>query len=741
MNQAPFHAFYAEVLVTAPFDQTFDYRIPTDCLVSKGDIVRVPFGPRQIFGVVEATKQTSTTPPARLKTIDSVIDWCRLSAQDLQFIAWMADYTVTPRGMILKMMLSVPHAFEAEKPQLAYSLGDNSLGNNSLGDISQNLTPKQHQVLTYLQQQPQGVSKKEIAEGAQVSIAVVRTMIDNGIVKPIPVNAHCPQPDPKFNRMQYSHGQQGVADTLMQAVEQGGYQPILIDGVTGSGKTEVYFEAVAAALEIGKQSVVLLPEISLTPQWLERFKRRFGVEPLKWHSHMTQTQRRRTYRLIARGEAKVIVGARSALMLPYAHLGCIIVDEEHESSYKQEEQVIYHARDMAVARAFHLKIPVVLVSATPSLETYVNAKEGKYQYLSLPERHGGATLPNMELIDMRGILKTSKEPRWISPALRKAMVDAIAQQEQTLLFLNRRGYAPLTICRTCGERLQCPNCSAWLVQHKALERLQCHHCGFIQPKPKTCPKCQEPDTFIACGPGVERIAEEVKTFLPDARLLIMASDAFDTTEDLMKAIQYIQDGQVDIIIGTQIMAKGHHFPKLTLVGVIDADLGLLGGDLRACERTYQLLQQVAGRCGRAEHQGYVFLQTYYPDHPVLQALCAHDRDTFLEQEIQMRRIAEMPPYARLASIIISSKDPLIVEQWVKEFRRYAPQATGASEPVDILGPVQAPLAVLRRYHRWRILVRSPKNFPIQKYIRDWKAAIVIPSSIKFQIDIDPISFM
>jgi primosomal protein N' (replication factor Y) len=731
VNQVPFHASYAEVLVSAPFDHTFDYEIPKDCRISRGSIVQVPFGSRQIFGVVEATKATSTTPAAKLKAIENSIEWCQLSEADLRFIAWVADYTLTPRGMILKMVLSVPPAFEAEKPQLVYAVGD----------LSQSMTAKQQQVVTYLQDHQHGAAKTAIADGAQVSAAVVRTMIDKGMIKPVILKASCPQPDPAFNQMQYSADQQIVADTLMQAVEQGHYQPILIDGVTGSGKTEVYFEAIAAALKAGKQSVVLLPEISLTPQWLERFKKRFRVEPLKWHSHMTQAQRRRAYRLIARGEGKVIVGARSALMLPYAQLGCIIVDEEHESSYKQEEQVIYHARDMAVARAFHLDIPVVLVSATPSLETYVNAKEGKYCYLSLSQRHGGATLPNMELIDMRGILKPAREPRWISPALRHAMTEALAQQEQTLLFLNRRGYAPLTICRTCGERLQCPNCSAWLVQHKALERLQCHHCGFIQPKPKICPKCQETETFMACGPGVERIAEEVKTFLPDARLLIMASDAFDTTDELAKAIQHIQEGHVDIIIGTQIMAKGHHFPKLTLVGVIDADLGLSGGDLRACERTYQLLQQVAGRCGRAERQGYVFLQTYYPDHPVLQALCAHDRDAFLEQEVLMRRTAEMPPYTRLAAIIVSGKDSHFVEKWIKDFRRYAPQTANKEEPIEILGPVQAPLAVLRRYYRWRILVRSPKNFPIQKYIRDWKAAVTIPHSIKFQVDIDPISFM
>ncbi len=368
----------------------------------------------------------------------------------------------------------------------------------------------------------------------------------------------------------------------------------------------------------------------------------------------------------------------------------------------------------------------------------MNAKEGKYTLLTLPNRHGGATLPTLELVDMRRHDKRpAGQPEFLSTALKSSLINAVEKGEQALLFLNRRGYAPLTLCRACGERLECPNCTAWLVQHNAIERLQCHHCGFVAKKPKTCSKCEEEDSFIACGPGVERIAEEVRSLLPDARLLIMASDAFETTADLVNAIEKIQRGEIDVIIGTQMMAKGHHFPKLTLVGVIDADLGLSGGDLRACEKTFQLLQQVAGRCGRAEKRGHVFIQTYYPDHPVLQALVANDKEAFMEQERLMRQTANMPPYSRLAALIISGPDPRAVEQWVRQLARQAPRIGG----IEILGPAQAPLAILRRQHRWRFLIQAPKNYPLQKYIQSWLASLECPRTLKLQIDIDPISFM
>lgn len=721
---------YAEVLVTLPFGDVFDYRYPLNVPLQPGSIVQIPFGKRDLYGVVSVLKNKTSTPPHKIKDVISVVTWCALKEQDLAFLKWMSDYTMIPKGLVLKMFLSSPMAFEPEKPLYAYKISK---------DFSGSLTDKQRLVVKWFKGKTTAYSSADIQKGAGVSAAIVKGTLGKGALILVPFSTVSKNPDENYLKMSYSPEQQEVVESLSRAVAAQRYEAILVEGVTGSGKTEVYFEAIAQALRERRQSVVLLPEISLTPQWLERFEKRFGTEPVGWHSQMTPVQRRKAWQRIAKGEAPVIVGARSALMLPYLNLGLIIVDEEHETSYKQEESAIYHARDMAVARAYHLGVPIVLVSATPSLESYVNAKEGKYTFLKLPHRHGGATLPSLEIVDMRSHDKKATQGtiQFMATKVRAALVDAVSKGEQALLFLNRRGYAPLTLCRGCGERLECPHCTAWLVQHKSMERLQCHHCGFVAKRPKTCPKCEEEESFIPCGPGVERIAEEVKALLPEARVLIMASDAFETTADLVKAIERIQKGEVDVIIGTQMMAKGHHFPKLTLVGVIDADLGLSGGDLRACEKTYQLLQQVSGRCGRAEKKGHVLLQTYYPDHPVLQALVANDKGAFIKQEILMRQTAAMPPYTRLAALICSSQDQQLVEQWVRTLGRNAPRIEG----VEVLGPAQAPMAILRRYHRWRFLVRAPKNYPLQKYLKSWLATLEVPRQIKLQIDIDPISFM
>ncbi len=721
---------YAEVLVALPFGEAFDYRYSLNLPLQPGSIVQIPFGKRTLYGVVSALKDATQTQPNKIKDVISVVDWCALREQDLAFLTWMSDYTLIPKGRVMKMFLSSPTAFEQEKPLYAYEVSK---------DFSGSLTDKQRLSVEWFKGKSRAYTSVDIQKGAGVSAAIIKGALDKGALTLVPFSTVLQNPEADFLKMSYSPEQQAVVDSLSKSVTAQKYEAILVDGVTGSGKTEVYFEAIAQGLREGRQSVVLLPEISLTPQWLERFEKRFGAQPVGWHSRMTPAQRRKAWRSIAKGEALVVVGARSALMLPYPNLGLIIVDEEHETSYKQEDGAIYHARDMAVARAYHLDIPIALVSATPSLESYVNASEGKYTLLQLPHRHGGATLPSLEIVDMRFHDKKGSQgtQRFMANKVRSALVEAVSKGEQALLFLNRRGYAPLTLCRGCGERLECPHCTAWLVQHKSIERLQCHHCGFVARRPKTCPKCEEEDSFIACGPGVERIAEEMQALLPEARLLIMASDAFETTRDLVSAIERIQRGEVDVIIGTQMMAKGHHFPKLTLVGVIDADLGLSGGDLRACEKTYQLLQQVAGRCGRAEKKGHVLLQTYYPDHPVLQALVANDKGAFIEQERLMRQTAGMPPYTRLAALICSSQDSQLVEQFVRALGRHAPRIEG----VEVLGPAQAPMAILRRYHRWRFLIRAPKNYPLQKYLKSWLATLELPRQIKLQIDIDPISFM
>jgi primosomal protein N' (replication factor Y) len=670
MNQEQTHLQIAEVLLPGPFNHGFDYLFSDDSPLQRGDIVKVPFGSRQLYGVVWTLKDTSTTPKLKLKFIANKISWAQLRQEECDFIDWMAAYTLSPRGGLIKMVFPVPQVFEPDKRNK---------------NISRPLYPNPQHILLHLEKH-----------------------------------------------------QQEAVKSISASLKSSAYHCLLLDGVTGAGKTEVYFEAIASALNQSKQVLILLPEISLTPQWLERFQNRFGVEPVVWNSAQTPAQRRKAWKFIATGEARVVVGARSALFLHYHQLGLLIVDEEHDQSYKQEEGIIYHARDMAVAKALHLKISIVLVSATPSLESLLNVSRGKYHLLKLPTRHGAAQFPQVSVVDLKESQQRSSQRQWLSTFLQQAISDNLKAGEQTLLFLNRRGYAPLTLCRSCGYRLQCINCTTWLVEHRSKPRLLCHHCGFSPPMPSHCPECQTESSFVACGPGVERVAEEVEKIFPTARVITMTSDMVEDGREMKDRIHQILSHEVDIIVGTQMMAKGHHFPVLTLVGVIDADLGLTGGDLRACEKTYQLLHQVAGRCGRAQYPGKVIIQTYHPTHPVIQALANDQRDEFMTQELQMRNLAGMPPFTRLVSLIISSFNPQVAEEYSHFLRRKAPISQG----IEVLGPVIAPLAVIRRRHRWRLLVRAEKNTSLQTYLRTWlQAAGPVPTALKLQVDIDPVSFL
>ncbi|WP_026439493.1 replication restart helicase PriA [Acidocella facilis] len=529
--------------------------------------------------------------------------------------------------------------------------------------------------------------------------------------------------------------QEAAAVALRSTVAEAAFSVTLLDGVTGSGKTEVYLEAVAAALRLGKQVLVLLPEIALSVQMLARFEARFGARPAVWHSELTPAQRRETYRAVAQGRADVVVGARSALFLPFADLGLIVVDEEHETSFKQEDGVMYHARDMAVVRGKFCAAPVLLVSATPSLETAENAAQGRYRKLDLPARHGGATMPRMEALDMREA--PPERGKFLSPLLVAAMRETLAREEQAMLFLNRRGYAPLTLCRTCGHRLSCPHCSAWLVEHKASPRLSCHHCGYSLQRPAKCPTCEAEHSFVPIGPGVERIAEEVAELFPDVAALTMASDVIAGPAQAAEAAEKISKREVGIIIGTQMVAKGWHFPHLTLVGVVDADLGLAGGDLRAGEHTVQMLHQVAGRAGRAEAPGRVLLQSYDPSHPVIEALLSGDLPAFLEQEAALRRPGHWPPFGRLAALIVSAEDERIADQAARALARVAPQGEG----VQMLGPAPAPIALLRGRHRRRLLLRTRRDIAVQPLLRAWLAQVPLPRQVKLDVDVDPVSFM
>ncbi len=535
-----------------------------------------------------------------------------------------------------------------------------------------------------------------------------------------------------------SDDQKKILEKLLTRIS--GFKPTLLDGVTGSGKTEVYLAAIEKLLkEEDSQVLVLLPEIALTTQLIKRIEKRLGIEPTLWHSSLTPSRRRKNLKDIIEGRAKIVVGARSALFLPYRNLKMIVVDEEHETSYKQEDGVIYHARDMAVLRASVEKIPILLVSATPSIETITNVETGKYEALHLPDRFGGASMPEVETVDMRKE-KTAGQ-NFISEPLRKNIEATIGRGEQVLLYLNRRGYAPLTLCRACGHRLKCPNCSAWLVAHRAKNnpatgKLQCHHCGYTAKLPNECPECKMEESMVPLGPGVQRLDDEVKSFLPDARILVLSSDTVTEVGELESAMHKIISHEVDIIIGTQMAAKGHHFPKLTLVGVIDADLGLEGADLRAAERVYQVLHQVSGRAGREEHPGKVLLQTYMPENRIIQALVAGERDSFISAETGSRKNYNLPPFGKLASVIVSGRQEELVRGWCTGFARTIP----VSKDFRVLGPAPAPLTMLRGRYRYRFLIKAPRNTNLQKFLLAWLATQNIPSQLKVKIDIDPYNF-
>jgi primosomal protein N' (replication factor Y) len=710
------------VLLPLPLAGAYDYLVPDGTEVAPGDFVEVPLGSRSVLGVVWGAAKDDVAR-AKLKQIEAKIEIAPLPDISRRFIDWVANYCLSAPGAVLKMAMSVSDAFKPERSIKAYAVGDPASGQ---------MTASRQRVLDALADVP-SMQPGELARTAGVTPSVLSRMAELGQLRVVaqPLAKPFGQPDPDLPGPQLSPAQRAAAAELIEA------HPgvTLLDGVTGSGKTEVYFEAIAACLKRGRQALILLPEIALTTQWLERFTERFGAPPGQWHSELTGLERRLTWRAVLRGDAKVVVGARSALFLPYRDLGLIIVDEEHEQAFKQEDGVVYQARDMAVVRAHLAQIPVILASATPALETMNNVETGRYRFLHLPDRHGPAQLPEVRLIDLR----REPPPRqsWLSPPLREAVRATLERKEQALLFLNRRGYAPLTLCRACGHRLQCPNCSAWLVEHRYLGRLQCHHCGFESPPPAKCPACGAEGSMAACGPGVERVAEEAAALFPEASRLILTSDTASGPAKTAELLRMIAHREVDLVIGTQIIAKGHHFPNLTLVGVIDADLGLSGGDLRAAERTFQLLHQVAGRAGRADLAGLVLIQTYDPSRPVMQALKAGDRDRFYALEAEERKIAGMPPFGRLAAVILSGGDPDEVDRFGQHLARTAPHQDG----IQVLGPAPAPLALLRGRHRRRFLVKTRRDVAPQTVLRRWLGGVKTRGDLMLEIDIDPYSFM
>lgn len=715
------------VLVPMPAPGPYSYGVPEDMVVEPGSIVQVPLGPRQVIGVVWDKHDGPPVDPKKLRPITKTFDCPPLREEMRRFIDWVASYTLSPPGLVAKMALRAPAAFDPEPMVEGLRLTEAR---------PERLTPARERVIE-LAGEGHGWTRSGLAHAAGVSTSVVEGLAKQGVFETVflPAPPVVAEPDPEYSPARLEGPQRQAASEILEDVRKGGFAVSLIDGVTGSGKTEVYFEAVAETLRQGKQVLILLPEIALTAAFLDRFQDRFGSRPAEWHSDVSPRMRERVWRQAVTGEVRVVAGARSALFLPFDNLGLIIVDEEHDPAYKQEDRVFYNARDMAVVRARIGDFPIVLVSATPSVESQVNGNSGRYNTIHLHTRFGDAAMPDLHLVDMRR--HPPERGGFLSPVLLRGIAKTIEKGEQALLFLNRRGYAPLTLCRVCGHRFQCPQCSSWLVEHRFRSQLQCHQCGYSEPTPDHCPECGTFDHLAACGPGVERIAEEVEKHFPEARTIVLSSDLMGVKR-LRLELEAIVKGEADIVIGTQLVAKGHNFPLMTLVGIVDADLGLANGDPRAAERTFQLLSQVTGRAGRTGRKSHGLLQTYQPQHPVMQAIVSGDAEAFYDREIIEREKAMLPPFGRLASIIVSADSRAEAETHARALRASAPQAPG----IMLLGPAEAPLALIRGRHRFRLLVHGKRNSDMQSFLR----AMITNGpkergSIHVQTDIDPQSFL
>lgn len=716
------------VLTAQPLDRFLDYKAPEGG-VFQGAFVQVPLGPRQVLGVVWGPGK-GDFDYAKVRPVTKVLDAAPMRDEMREFLQRAGDYTLTPMSAMLRLATRAPGLSNPPSMQKVYRLGDRD---------PDRITDARRRVLAVLEEYGGlAFTLKELADMAGVSSGVVKGLVTQGAVREeeSPRDLPYPRMDTDRHGKPLTEGQARAADALTAGIRQGGYGTTLLRGVTGSGKTEVYLEAVAACLASGRQALVMLPEIALSEQFLVRVEQRFGAKPVEWHSGVTMTERRRAWKMVGYGEAELVVGARSALFLPYRDLGLIVVDEEHETSYKQEDGVLYNARDMAVLRASLAGARVVLASATPSLETWANADAGKYARVDLDARFGAAVLPEMRPLDMR---HEQMEPgRWISPSLAGAVRARMEKGEQSLLFLNRRGYAPVTLCRACGEQIACDHCDARMVEHRFLKRLVCHQCGESKPMPTECPSCHVEGKLAPIGPGVERLAEEVQAVFPEAKMAVLSSDLFSSARALKAAIAEIAEGDVDIVIGTQLVAKGHNFPRLTLVGVIDADLGLQGSDLRAAERTFQLMRQVAGRAGRAEAPGEALLQTHQPEHPVIRAILTGDEEAFWQAEAAARRAAGMPPYGRLAAVILSATEAPVAFGAGEELARRAGPLTAVG--AQVFGPAAAPIARVRGRHRVRLLVKADKGVALQGAMAKWVGQLRPHKDLRIAVDIDPQSF-
>ena len=734
------------VLVSGPFNEPFDYTVESKKDgVCVGQVVLVPFGKRKNVGIIVG-EGTRTIPKEKLKRIEEIYEINPIPRPSIELINFLANWYCAYKGLVLKMVLSPVEAITSTEYKKVYK--SKFQDSDEIEEINKyKITSKRKLILDFLFKSKQAVFQEDLIDNTGVSKSILKDMTKKNLIveELVKKQAYSNLKVPNYNKIKFkinkllNSEQKNAVEKINVSIKKKKPDCFLLDGVPGSGKTETYFQTVKTCLDEGKQILILLPEISLTPDWEKRFHQSFSFAPLVWHSGITKTKKKQIWLSALNSSAGVIVGARSALMLPILNLGLIIVDEEHDPAFKQEEGVRYNARDMAIYKAIRSSVPIVLASATPSLETYHNMKIGKYIHLTLPKRATGAALPDIKLIDLKA--NTPERGKWISSVLTNEIKSKLDNREQSLLFLNRRGYAPLTICNSCGNKIKCVNCETWLVEHRSQNTLVCHHCGYTKRISNTCDICGTEGQIKACGPGVERIEEEINQLFPEAKLTVLSSDTMKSQKTLVKTLEKIKNNKVDIIIGTQMIAKGHDFPDLKLVGIIDSDVGLSGGDLRASERSFQLLQQVSGRSGRhsidEQDKGVVFLQTYDNENPIIRAIAKNNRDDFFEKELSSRKNANMPPFGRLAAIILSSKYERKLDGFASELLRVAP----LFKNVKIFGPAPAPLYFLRGKYRRRFLIKSDKTVNIQDVLLNWTNKIKTPHNVKLTIDIDPFSFM
>ena len=734
------------VLVSGPFNEPFDYTVESKKDgVCVGQVVLVPFGKRKNVGIIVG-EGTRTIPQEKLKRIEEIYEINPIPQPSIELINFLANWYCAYKGLVLKMVLSPVEAITSTEYKKVYK--SKFLDNDEIEEINKHkITSKRKLILDFLFNSKQAVFQEDLIDNTGVSKSILKDMTKKNLIveELVKKQAYSNLKVTNYNKIKFeinkllNSEQKNAVEKINVSIKKKKPDCFLLDGVPGSGKTETYFQTVKTCLDEGKQILILLPEISLTPDWEKRFHQSFSFAPLVWHSGITKTKKKQIWLSALNSSAGVIVGARSALMLPILYLGLIIVDEEHDPAFKQEEGVRYNARDMAIYKGIRSSVPIVLASATPSLETYHNMKIGKYIHLTLPKRATGAALPDIKLIDLKA--NTPERGKWISSVLTNEIKSKLDNREQSLLFLNRRGYAPLTICNSCGNKIKCVNCETWLVEHRSQNTLVCHHCGYTKRISNTCDICGAEGQIKACGPGVERIEEEINQLFPEAKLTVLSSDTMKSQKTLVKTLEKIKNNKVDIIIGTQMIAKGHDFPDLKLVGIIDSDVGLSGGDLRASERSFQLLQQVSGRSGRhstdEQDKGVVFLQNYDNENPIIRAIAKNNRDDFFEKELSSRKNANMPPFGRLAAIILSSKYERKLDGFASELLRVAP----LFKNVKIFGPAPAPLYFLRGKYRRRFLIKSDKTVNIQDVLLNWTNKIKTPHNVKLTIDIDPFSFM